>query len=238
MIEFLDHPYLFDLSWGLISLYMKAWVVTLLVGFVRYNKLGPVQKRLLFFASVSIVMEYLSMANGTRYLFHPASNSPWYHLLTPLLFYSYVSISLPVVFPQEWYKLRWWLGAGIWVLTIINIFWGDGFYKFPSMVVGVYSIAGITCALGYFFHLLGTLSIRYLERDPLFLMSCGFLIYFSGNFLNWLSFNLVTYEPGFYGTVTAINQSLGILLNALFIIALLLRPTPSAEHAGRQIAMS
>ncbi|NJC24913.1 hypothetical protein [Neolewinella antarctica] len=195
-------------------------MLTLFLGLIGLRHLTPVHRRLLVFVAFTLFMEYLASSALTKFYFSPESNSPWYHLLTPPLYFCYVRIAGPTLFASEWPWLRWVLLGSITGLTVANAFWGDGFYYFPSLIVGVYSITGILWAAGYFLHLLRTLSVRLLERDPLFWMSCGFLIYFSGNFLNWLSFNFVAYEPGFYTTVISINHGLIIFLNVLLIISI------------------
>ncbi|MDO7850116.1 hypothetical protein Q4S41_00815 [Hymenobacter sp. CA1UV-4] len=67
---------------------------------------------------------------------------------------------------------------------------------------------------------------RHLERDPMFWVSTGLLLYFSGNLLIFLTSNLVLkYSPTISRHVWAIHALLYTFLNVFYGIALSLPPS-------------
>ncbi len=169
-------------------------------------------------------MDQVSVHPATKNLFHPATNYPWYHLLTPGLFLLMTRFFTDYLRERDLDRLTWMLPAVYAVLVLLNAIWGDGFYTFPSGVVALYSLTGIVLAIGYFAHLLQSPEELYLERRPMFWIAAGLLIYFAGNFLLWLGLNELAGDAEVFHRIYAINRVSTILLNLTLSIALLLNP--------------
>ncbi|WP_020569963.1 hypothetical protein [Neolewinella persica] len=177
-------------------------------------------------------MEHISTDPDLKYLFSPGTNSPWYHLGVPLLFFLLTRFYRVYLKGRSGYYLEWLLPAMFTLLVIGLAIYDDGFYKFPSIPVGLYSLTGIILSGGYFIYLLRSLAVKRLELDPLFWASTGFLLYYSGNFLLWLGLNFLTYDRNFFDSIYRINGSLTILLNCLFVLALLIGKSPESPDTA------
>lgn len=184
------------------------------------------------FAGYSLLMDYVTSNPDTENLFHPDTNSPWYHLLIPGLFYLMTHFYTDYLRAVGYGWLRWVLPAVFTVLVVINAMWWDGFYAFPSRVVVVYSLTGIVLTVGYFVYLLSTLTELYLERQPMFWIASGLLMFFSANFLLWLSMNYLVVDRDIFYSVYRIANAAQILLNVFFTVAICLNPSTAKERTA------
>lgn len=215
------------LSWDLGSWSLQAWVVTLVVGIILFRFKHRLHQNVLLYVFYAIVMDTLSAGPATRNFFAPATNYPWYHFLTPGLFFMMMRIFVPYIMDearQKW--LPYVIMAVFFSICLIVGRMGEGLLAFPSIPVGIYSLTGIVFSLLYFAKLLQTLEVKYLEREPMFWVASGFLIYFSGNLLMWFAIDFITYNYYFFNSIYRITKVLTLLLNVLFIVALVLNPQP------------
>jgi len=174
-------------------------------------------------------MEHVSTNPDLKNIFYPGTNSPWYHLGVPVLFFLLTRFYRVYLKGKSGYFLQWILPAAFSSLVIALAVYDEGFYKFPSIPIGIYSVTGMILSGGYFVYLLRSLAIKRLELDPLFWVSTGFLLYYSGNFLLWLGLTFLTYDRNFFYSIYRINGSLTILLNGLFVLALLIAESPESS---------
>lgn len=227
MIDYFYRPEFWTWEWSLASIALQSFMLPLIVGLLFWHLHHKVHLRVLAFVVYSLVMDHLAGDADTKYLFHPNTNSPWYHLLVPGLFFLMTRFFVDYLQTLGYGWLSRALPLGFTVLVAINAFVGDGFYNFPSRVVALYSLTGIALSIGYFVFLLGTLTEVYLERQPMFWIAAGLLIYFASNFLVWLGLNYLVGDRDLFHSVYRINKGATILLSIFFTIAVLLNPTTS-----------
>ena len=167
-------------------------------------------------------MEHLSTDDDTKNLFNENTNSPWYHLLTPVLFLLLTRFFSVYLDHGKYKYLAWCLPLMFLMLVIANVFFEGGVDEFPSKIIGLYSILGIVLSIGYFLYLLRSLSEHYIERQPMFWVSSGLLIYFAGNFLLWIGLNFLNYDRDLFYSIYRINSMLTFLLYSFFTVAVCL----------------
>ena len=92
------------------------------------------------------------------------------------------------------------------------------------------SMAMLALAIGYLWLLLRPpLTLAPLEREPMFWVSAGAVLYFAGNSLIFLTSNLTLfYSRELSLTVWAIHALLYSFLNGFYIVALCVNPQPPA----------
>lgn len=92
------------------------------------------------------------------------------------------------------------------------------------------SMAMLALAIGYLWQLLRPpLTLAPLEREPMFWVSAGAVLYFAGNSLIFLTSNLTLfYSRELSLTVWAIHALLYSFLNGFYIVALCVNPQPPA----------
>lgn len=224
MLDYFYNPDFWELEWTWRSVSRKIYVLPLLFALATGHFKQAVHLKIIYFTGFSLLMEHLSSDYDLKNLFHPTTNSPWYHLLVPILFLLLTRFFSDYLDRGKYSFLAWALPLAFTVLCLVNVWIGDGFYVFPSKIVGLYSIIGIILSVGYFLHLLNSLEDYYIERKPMFWVSAGLLVYFSGNFLLWIGLNYITYDRSFFNSIYRINAMVTVLLYFFFTIAICLNP--------------
>lgn len=133
--------------------------------------------------------------------------------------YSLVSFILLCLFFQSisngYIKKIWFSAIMVFYLVfcLVNIFYFQGIYVYPSIQFSVLAIVMVTFSILYFHKIMVEAKIRQLRKEPLIWINTGILIYYSGNLFYYILFNLfLDYSPEFL-------RSIGIyfiFLNALF----------------------
>ena len=97
------------------------------------------------------------------------------------------------------------------------------------------SMAVLALAVGYLWQLLRPpLTLAPLEREPMFWVSAGAVLYFAGNSLIFLTSNLTLfYSRELSLTVWAIHALLYSFLNGFYIVALCVNPLPAVAEEPR-----
>lgn len=228
MLKYLYNPDFFIFEWTIQHYAHLSWASLLVVIILFQRFKTPVHRRIFFFVLYSVLMEYFSTDDDVKGLFGGIGTSPIYHLLTPGLFFF-----MTYIFADLFYKgKRRLIGIGCLVtfvlISIVTMFW-TGLEVFPTVPVGIYSLTGIMLSVAYFLSLLNSLEIEYLEREPMFWVATGLLVYFSGNFLIWIGYNFLTYDRDFFNSIYSINTMLTILMHGFLLLAIFLNPNRN-EH--------
>ena len=183
----------------------------------------------------SLLMEHLTTDADTRNYFHPTTNYPWYHLLTPGLFFLMTRFYVDYLRKIGYGWLTWVLPVVFTGLVMIDAIGADNFYTFPTLAVAVYSFTGIFLTIGYFVFLLTTLESLYLERQPMFWIAAGLLIYFASSVLVWIGMTYLIDDTRLFWSILRITHTATILLNLTLTVAILLDPpqrVPTARNAN------
>lgn len=230
MIDYIYNPDFWVWKWDIKQLAWQSWLLPLLAAVITRHFHRKDHRRIIAFVVYSLMMEHVTRDADLKYAFHHTANTPWYHLLIPGLFLLMTRFFADYLDNGKYRKLRWVLPLIFTGVVLVNAIWGEGFYSFPSTIVGLYSLTGIVLAIGYFVYLLCTLTSFYLEREPMFWVSSGLLIYFAGNFLLWLGMNFLFYNLEVFSSVYRISGVVTILLNLFFTVAILVSPTEGKDQ--------
>jgi hypothetical protein len=230
MIKYFYNQRFEDFDFAIFSI--LTWLVPFFVGLLSRRFQLREHRVIIAFTGFSFLLEHVSTNPDLKYLFYPATNSPWYHLGVPVLFFLLTRFYRVYLKGKPGYFLQWVLPAVFSLLVIWLAVYDEGFHKFPSIPIGLYSLTGMILSGGYFVYLLRSLAVKRLELDPLFWVSTGFLLYYSGNFLLWLGLTFLTYDRNFFYSIYRINGGLTILLNGLFVLALLIGKSPKLPDAS------
>lgn len=219
MIEYLYNERLW--KWSLVNFAIFCWLLSIIVIVVNPKKSRPEFRKILVFAGFSYLLEHVSSNGSTKYLLTDGTNASWYHIGTPVLFFLMTRFYTVYLAGEKNHRLDFFLPLIFTIIAVVNAFYNGGFSRFPTVTIGLYSVAGIVLGVGYFIHLLRALNVVRLETEPLFWISSGMLIYYSANFLLWAGVTFLSGDRNLFNSIYRINAWMTILLNAMFIISIL-----------------
>ncbi|WP_273446950.1 hypothetical protein [Neolewinella agarilytica] len=221
MIDFLDSKF-----WGFRfeALYEWTMILPVVAGLFAFSRHTSIQRKLFFYCVAAIIFEYFSQMRWAIDQFEPRSNAPYYHFFTPALFILFVFIYQKFLRDTFSRRVDIWLIALFVLFSIWNAGFGDGLFHFPGLSLGLYAFLMMSLAIGYFLRLMTTLELERLEKEPVFWINSGVLIYFSGNFLLWLTMNYLLKDYSLSFSIYKISVILGFCLNIFFTIAFVCHP--------------
>jgi len=107
------------------------------------------------------------------------------------------------------------------IFALLDAFYLEGTLHFNSLPGGVEALLLITLALMFFYKVFRESSIENLERHPIFLISVGIFLFFSGNlFFFILTNSILAASNEMLHEVYSIHSVLNILLNVFFALGL------------------
>lgn len=221
MIDILDSKF-----WGFRfeALYEWTMILPVVAGLFSFYRHTSIQRRLFYYCITALVFEYFSQMRWAIDQFEPRSNAPYYHFFTPALFTLFVFIYQKFLRDTFSIKMDIWLVGSFVLFSVWNASLGDGLFHFPGLSLGLYAFVMMSLAIGYFLRLMMTLELERLEREPAFWINAGVLIYFSGNFLLWLTMNYLLMDNSLSFSIYKISVILGLCLNLFFTTAFVCRP--------------
>lgn len=190
-----------------------------IAGLVLYPKSNNRWFRLIFLFIVVMVMAevagQITVRMGTR-------NNLWvHHIYTPLEFCA-LAVIYYHSFRQPRIKKGILVAVGIMLLVSIgDATIGEGLTKLNSIPRMVENALLISMVILYFYKVANDLTTTYLDRDPVFLLSCGLLIHKAGSSMAWAMFNVALAES--YDTARmclAIIFVLNVLFSAGMVLVL------------------
>ncbi|MCI5080211.1 MAG: hypothetical protein MRY78_00890 [Saprospiraceae bacterium] len=199
---------------------MYSVVLPALVGFIRIRKLQLVQKAVFALALLSVLTEVI--ARLVRHMGN-AQN---------IVYYGYTALEfglLAIIFAQALppYLTRRSVLAISFAFVgfvVLDMVWLSGVEQFNNYSTAVESLILIFFSLVFFYKTLQELQIRYLEKAPLFWISVGVLLYFSGSLFIFLFTNYVNSSNQALFIIWGIHGIFGILLNLFYALALWTKP--------------
>jgi hypothetical protein len=206
-------------------------VVTVLVGVMRYRKLGFTQRHLLAITSLALLME---LASRVVMLYLP-SNLFLAPIDTVLEFTLLALIYRHELQPSKISRMIPLLVAGFVLGSALTYTPRLDFPYFNSIQRFIESLLVLAFVGGYFYREINRkIFTRRLEREPIFWISTGLLLYFLSSMFIFLSGNYVlsiSYEMS--RTMWAVHALLYIFLNTLYGVAIWL---PEVASHNRNIA--
>jgi hypothetical protein len=178
--------------------YLVASIVAALLVELVSRMLAARHQPNLFLAYLDTLLEFGLLAGLYRLVLRPSAVSRW--LPAVVVVFSLSSL-LPYLQPTDLLQFNTWqrLAESLLVLGLVLL---------------------------YFYKIIRELLIVHLTREPLFLVSVGLLLYFSGNVFIFISSNYVLrHSPELGGKLWAIHGLLYMVLNSLYAIALWISPS-------------
>jgi hypothetical protein len=154
--------------------------------------------------------------------YHVTNNFPAIHaiIIISLLFYTiiYYKAFSSLLLKRMVFILS---SLGFLVLIVSTIFF-EGFMDYPSISNTVLSVVAIVFSLVYFYQLLTRQEFVHIEKQGLFWINAGVLLYFATNVFLFMLFAqiLKNHKEDFYMIHTVTN----IIANILFTVGLLCKP--------------
>lgn len=198
-----------------------AVAIPLLLSIVRLRLLDSVQIRLQYLLIVVFIVEFISNILWYKKI----NNLPLYHFYAVIEFLLIINIYrtlLSGLFSKLFFII---LSVGFIIFSLINTLFFQDLHTFNSNVTTVLGVLVIFIALSYFYALLKEVKYSSLERNPMFWINSGFLIYFSSNlilfYVNNSLFKGVTEASHI---VWGLHAIVNIVLTIFYTIALWVYP--------------
>ncbi|HAS43337.1 MAG TPA: hypothetical protein DCS93_22850 [Microscillaceae bacterium] len=106
------------------------------------------------------------------------------------------------------------------IFSIINSLFIQSIYTFNTHNRPLSNLLLIVFAISYYYKLLKELKIRYLERNPMFWINTGILIYYSGSLFLFIFSNYIIKTRESWLLVWHIHSILNIFINIFYTIGL------------------
>jgi hypothetical protein len=153
--------------------------VPMLLSLVRYRQLGYAMRIMACYVTLGAITQFAS-----SYMNSKSQNNLWMlHLYTPLEFSCitwFYSVVLEGIAPKKWFVLT---ALGFAVLSALNTAFLQDSLTFNTYARCLEGLLVIVFCLIWCYKTLSEMKISRLERDPVFWVNTGFLLYFSGNIL-------------------------------------------------------
>lgn len=197
-------------------------LVAAIVGAVRYRHLPPALRCLAWLAWYTLSMEVFTRALGLFY----QSNLFMTSLDTALEFGLLAAVYRQALRPSA---LSRWLPvvAGIFMLvSLLSYLRPAGVAQFNPGQRFAESLLVLALVLAYFLKVIRELLVVRLERDPMFWVSAGLLLYFAGSVFVFLSSNYVLRHSNTLSLrLWAVHAGLYMVLYGLYSLALWMKPS-------------
>lgn len=198
--------------------------IPLIVGLILFKRLNRSQRLLLGLVITSSITEIL--ANLLISL--KSSNLPVYN--------TYTLVNLNLIFCIYLSKFNkgsrhYLTGYLIFcnLFAIVNVLFFQPITSYNSNLLVLVSITFLLLALNYFYRLLKEVKYQRLERNPLFWLSSGIVLYYSGTLvLFFLSNQISQADPGSQQLILAswgLNSIFNLILVTSYTITLWVKPT-------------
>ncbi len=196
-------------------------VLPLLLAIWKYARLSQMQRKLFYLIILFSITELI--ANILWY--QKLNNLPIYHFYTIIEFLCIASIykdALHKLFPKYVFTT---VAVVFTIFCIVNMSFFQSMFTFNSNATTTLGLLVIFLTISYFYTLLKEVKYASLERNPMFWLNAGFLIYFSSNLLLFFISNSLSTEAAEVNfLVWGLHAIVNIVLVIFFIIAIWVNP--------------
>ncbi|MGH1437433.1 MAG: hypothetical protein ACRBG0_23545 [Lewinella sp.] len=194
----------------------------LIVGLMRIKRLQIIQRYVLALVIFSILVELAAVLLGR--VLH-LRNLPLLHLFSAVQFTLLWFIFAKRLIPPFSKRFFGGILIAFWSFAIICAIWIDGIYNFNAHARSFGAILIIIFCLCYFYQRLRKLDLDNLETDPLFWVTTGSLIYFSGSLILFIISNYILSDKAMSFSMWGVHGIFNTFNNLFFMIALWVQPT-------------
>lgn len=200
-----------------------VWVPVIL-GFLWRKKLTKVQVLIYNIALLSAINHLVSwIVKETKIT--GGINTYVYHAYVPILFYftwKAYKEELSSLFSKNFFSVL--LGL-VLVFCVMNTILFQGLFTTPTNAIFVLSIVLIFWSISYFYSLLRQRNLKPLEKEPLFWLTTGQLVYYSSTILIFLLvYNYLEEDSETTYIALTLNAAFNLVLVTTYLIALWVRP--------------
>lgn len=185
----------------------------MLVGFFGFKRRHTAAKYLYYFIWITFVLEVSVTWMSAYHL----NNLFLFHIYTILEFF-FVTLIYRQLLGNEWrnrIRLMWLIFASF---SIFNYSFVERYYDFNSSQRFVETILLVPLFYAHFQKLIVHSKVVYLENHPYFMLTLGFMIYFTGTALQFLfSQQIIQHDAKF---LWIIHSLLNIFLNGIYTFVL------------------
>jgi hypothetical protein len=210
-----------DLARWLADISAYSVLLPLAIGLVRWKKLADVQQLLMLLLLISFLFEIGAVWVSEKL---DLPNLPLLHLFTIIQFTILILIFHKVLVPRFTKRWLWGILIGFGVFAITDALFISNLQSFNPLARLVESLILITCSFLYLNKTLQELKIKHLDREPMFWISAGVLIYFAGGFLIFISSNYIMPIKLTFFLFWGLHAVLNIITNLFYSVALCLEP--------------
>jgi len=184
-----------------------------------FKRLNNIQRWIAFLVLVTFIGEFCNYA----LTFFEIINLPAFHLFTVLQFSVIVLIQGKGI--HRFFSQKQLIGviAFFVLFAIVDAFILNGIYSFNSYSRPLASFIVLFFALCFFYITISELTIKRLDKEPLFWLNLGVFIYFSGSLFIFLFSNYFKSSNQALFTLWGIHAIFNIFLNTSYTIALWIR---------------
>ncbi len=194
-----------------------SFCLPLLTGVLLINKRSSLLYRLLllyivFIALVEVTAKVTISLKTTNNVWIDHIYTPTECLIVAAVYYSH--------FTNPLLKRGTVVAAcGVVVFSGAYVLWGESVMEMNSLPRMLNGVVLIAMAVAYFYQVANDLSQTYLDRDPMFILSCGIIVYQAGTAVAFSMFNKALAAS--YDTAR-ICISVILVLNILYRVVLML----------------
>ncbi len=209
-----------ELAWLITNVSKYSVALPALIGVFVFFRLENTQKVILLLVLISVLSEASAHILG----FTGAGQTVVYYLFTCFEFGLLTYVFAEGIKP--FFRPIFFLAIALFFLIfiLIDMIWISGIAQFNSYSTAIEGLILIFFALIFFYKTLHELKIRFLEREPLFWISAGVLLYFSSSLFIFLFSNYVNSSTTALFIIWGIHGIFSILLNVFYSTALWVRP--------------
>ncbi|RYY07651.1 MAG: hypothetical protein EOP43_02625 [Sphingobacteriaceae bacterium] len=191
-------------------------LLPLVTAVINYKNLNHTLKLAAVFFALSFLIDTLSIFVKH---FNMANNYPMFQFfnIICILFFGIIYYQS---FYNKYIKILTLIMTNIAMLMVIFYTVKNSIWAYPSASNTVVSVFLILISLIYFYQLLNWQEFTHIERQPLFWINSGVLIYFSINIFLFMLYNKLQDKNYYY----VINSVTNIITNLLFAIGLFCKP--------------
>ena len=196
-------------------------ILPLLLAIWKYGRLSQMQRKLFYLVILFSITELIA----NIFWYQKLNNLPVYHfyaIIECLCILSIYQDVLQKIYPKYLLPV---LAVLFTVFCIVNMLFFQDLLTFNSNATTTLGFLVIFLSLSYFYALLKQVKYTLLERNPMFWLNAGFLIYFSSNLLLFFINNSMFTKPDEVSyLVWGLHAIVNIILVIFFTIAIWITP--------------
>lgn len=210
-----------DTSWLLAQISVFSGLLPATVAIINRKYATSIQKILFLLVSITLLVEIVAYVFAGLF---SINNMLIFHI------YTFVELLLLGLIYQK--ELKSTIRPNFFrslimlffIFAVFNSLFIETIFQFNAKARAVSSLLIIFFALSYFYQLLKEVKIKKLEREPMFWLSIGLLIYFSSSFFIFIFSNYIAPSVKLSFTFWGIHALLNISLMIFYTIALWVKP--------------